>query len=437
MSRLRKLQTRKAALAKQFDELKAARDAEDRDFTDEEKTTLTRIEAQGKEISAELDDEIRLQEIERSLEVVPDANREAHERAEEKGKPDPAKWNSFGEMLAAVARADAPSRIVDPRLRPAASATGLGESVPSDGGFLVQFDYAKGLIQRTYEIGRILGLVSKIGIGATSNGLKCNAINETSRATGSRFGGLQAYWRDEAATVTASKPTFRQMELNLKSLMVLCYATEELLADTTALENVINVAVPEELRFMLEDAIVNGTGAGTPLGLANSGCLVSVAKETNQPAATIQYENVVNMWARLWSGSQPNAVWLYNQNCTAQLMSMTLIMGTAGYPVFMPPGGISGQPYATIFGRPAFPVEYCATLGTVGDLILGDFSQYLQIDKGGIQTASSMHVRFIYDEMTYRFTYRTDGQPTWNSALTPKNGSSSTLSPFVVLATRA
>jgi HK97 family phage major capsid protein len=81
-------------------------------------------------------------------------------------------------------------------------------------------------------------------------------------------------------------------------------------------------------------------------------------------------------------------------------------------------------------------VEHASTLGTVGDIALVDLSQYLLIDKGGMNSASSIHVRFLNDEMTFKFTLRIDGQPIWNSALTPAKGSN-TQSPFVVLATRA
>jgi HK97 family phage major capsid protein len=102
----------------------------------------------------------------------------------------------------------------------------------------------------------------------------------------------------------------------------------------------------------------------------------------------------------------------------------------------MPAGGMSGLPYATLFGRPVIPVEYCATLGTVGDIILADFNEYLLARKGGLQTASSIHFRFDYDETVFRFVLRLDGQPAWNAPLTPFKGSN-TLSPFVALATRA
>ena len=67
------------------------------------------------------------------------------------------------------------------------------------------------------------------------------------------------------------------------------------------------------------------------------------------------------------------------------------------------------------------PVEYCAALGTAGDLILVDLSQYVVIDKGSVEQAVSLHVAFLTDEQVYRFIYRADGQLQWNAALTPKS----------------
>ncbi len=118
-----------------------------------------------------------------------------------------------------------------------------------------------------------------------------------------------------------------------------------------------------------------------------------------------------------------------------QLFTMSLTVGSGGVPVYMPAGGVSGTPYSTLFGRPVIPLEQCQTLGTPGDIILADFSQYLLIDKGGINAASSIHVRFLYDENVFRFIYRVDGQPIWNQPVTPFKGSS-TKSPFVALAAR-
>jgi HK97 family phage major capsid protein len=74
-------------------------------------------------------------------------------------------------------------------------------------------------------------------------------------------------------------------------------------------------------------------------------------------------------------------------------------------------------------------------LGTVGDIILADFSQYAIVRKGGLNSASSIHVKFLTDEMTFKFSMRVNGKPMWKNVLTPAKGSN-TLSPFVTLQTR-
>ena len=290
-----------------------------------------------------------------------------------------------------------------------------------------------------FETGVLASRCRRIPISARANSIKIPGIDETSRAS-TRYGGILGYWEDEAALKTASKPKFRKIELNLKKLIGLCYATDELLDDATALEGVIRDGFTSEFGFLLDDAIINGTGAGQPLGILNAGCLVSVAKETGQDADTVVTENVIKMYSRLFASSRPNGVWLINQNVEPQLFTMSLAVGTGGIPVYMPAGGLSGQPYATLFGRPVIAIEQAATLGDVGDIIFADLANgYILAEKGGIQSDMSIHVRFLYDESVFRFVMRLDGQPVRASALAPYKGSSTndTQSHFIALAARA
>jgi HK97 family phage major capsid protein len=288
-----------------------------------------------------------------------------------------------------------------------------------------------------YEVGSLLQRVDMVGLSAGSNGMTFNAEDETSRKDGSRRGGIRAYWAAEAGTKTGSYPKFRQIELKLKKVIGLVYATDELLDDASALETWIMNNLPEELRFVVEDSIINGTGAGMPKGiLAGAGPRVSIAKEVGQAAATIVSQNIIKMWARMYAPNRRNAVWLINQDCEPQLMQMSIAVGTGGMLVYTPAGGLSAAPYGTIFGRPVLPVEYCATLGTQGDIVLTDLSDYQMIEKGGIQSASSIHVNFVTDESVFRFVYRVDGEPKHASALTPFKGTN-TLAPTVILDERA
>jgi HK97 family phage major capsid protein len=399
-------------------------EAEDRFLSEEEQKDIDKYE---EEIRA-WDESIG--RAEKLLAIEPE------DRSTEKPevKPTPAKdtekrFSSFGEQLMAAYRAAMPGGKVDERLSTRA-ASGLNETTPSDGGFLVQQDFVTELLKRTYETGILASKVKKIPISTNANGMKINAIDEDSRANGSRWGGVQTYWEGEADEITASKPKFRQMELSLKKLTGLCYATDELLQDAAALEAVIRQAFAEEFGFKIDDAILSGSGEGEPLGILNSGAIVTVAKEASQ-TDTITVENLIKMWNRLRSRSRANAVWYINQELEPYLYTLKI----GDKPVYIPAGGLSEKPYGTLFGRPVVPIEQCSAAGEVGDIILADIGQYLLIDKGGIKSASSIHVRFLYDENVFRFIYRVDGKPIWTKPLTPYKGSA-TVSPFVTLAKR-
>ena len=399
-------------------------EAEDRFLSEEEQKDIDKYE---EEIRA-WDESIG--RAEKLLAIEPE------DRSSEKPevKPTPAKDNekrfsSFGEQLMAAYRAAMPGGKVDERLSTRA-ASGLNETTPSDGGFLVQQDFVTELLKRTYETGILASKVKKIPISTNANGMKINAIDEDSRANGSRWGGVQTYWEGEADEITASKPKFRQMELSLKKLTGLCYATDELLQDAAALEAVIRQAFAEEFGFKIDDAILSGSGEGEPLGILNSDAIVTVAKEASQ-TDIITVENLIKMWNRLWSRSRANAVWYINQELEPYLYTLKI----GDKPVYIPAGGLSEKPYGTLFGRPVVPIEQCSAAGEVGDIILADIGQYLLIDKGGIKSASSIHVRFLYDENVFRFIYRVDGKPIWTKPLTPYKGSA-TVSPFVTLAKR-
>lgn len=402
---------------------------EERFLTDEENAQVKRFEDE----IAKWDESIKRAESVAAITRAAEAEQPEERSEEPEVKPIPAPaekgFRSLGEQLMAVYNAAVPGGKIDERLSTRA-ASGLNETNPSDGGFLVQKDFVSELLKKTFETGILAPKVRKIPISTNSNGLKINAVEDDNRTNGNRFGGVQTYWTDEAEKFAESKPKFRQIDLSLKKLTGLCYATDELLQDAAALEAVIRQAFQEEFAFKIDDAILHGNGAGQPLGILKSNAVVKQELEIGQ-TAKITAENIVKMWARLWSRSKGAAEWYINQELEPHLY--TLKIGDT--PVYVPPGGMSASPYGKLLGRPVVPLEQCPAAGDVGDITLADFSQYLLIDKGGINAASSIHVRFLYDEAVFRFVYRVDGQPIWNKPITPYKGSN-TLSPFVTLAAR-
>jgi len=348
----------------------------------------------------------------------------------QKGEEKPG-FKTFGEQLQAVRKACMGGG-QDVRLK---AASGLNEADPSSGGFLVQDDFAAELIKQTHDVGILSSRCRRIPISAKANGLILNAVDESSRVNGSRWGGVQVYWTNEAEAVTASKPKFRQMKLELEKLTGVYYATEEILADTTALESIVMQAFSEEFAYKVDEAILSGAGAGQPLGILKSKSLIKQAIEAGQDPLTVIAENIMNMWNRMPARQRMGSEWFINQDVEPQMWTMSLKIGTGGVPLYVQPGGLSQLPYGQLFGRPVIPIEQAEALGTIGDVMLLNMKEYLLIDKGGINAAESLHVRFLQGEDTFRFVYRCDGEPLWNSTLTAAKGGT-TRSPFIALDSR-
>jgi HK97 family phage major capsid protein len=409
-----------------------------------EKESLT--EAEGVELNGYLDQiEAKKREIDQANRALAALSSSPADRVEvvqdEADKP----FASLGEELQAIAIAgmEPGDRIagkatgtVDPRLRSRIrAASGMNEATPAEGGFLVGTEQSTALIQKAYAMADLASRCNRVPIGAGFNGLSAPFIKETSRATGSRLGGVRVYRKNEGAAATAAAPEFGLLDIKLEDMIGLCYATNDLIQDASALGAIIERSFAQEFSFKLDDEIVEGTGNGQCLGITKAAALVTVDAEGGQTADTIKMANIDKMWAALWNPSRGRAVWLINQEDLPQLSALQY---PGGAPAYMPAGGLSGSPFGTLKGRPVIEIEQASALGDKGDIILVDLGEYVLIDKGGVQAAQSLHVKFTTNEMAFRWVYRVNGQPAWATALTPFKGKSgATVSPFVTLAARA
>jgi len=390
--------------------------------------------APHKEAGAEKNDETIMQEYVKA--AVSDALSKDKEEAEKQIKDIPAYeqegyalkggFKEFGHFLRDVAEissnGNASKELSDWRRK----TTGYAEeNQDSMGRFLVPEEFSSQVLQKPYETGAILSRVTKFNMA--SNVLKIPAIGESSRADGSRAGGFLAYWKDELAQLTEKNAVFEEVRLEVEKLTALAYASNEILEDSVfSFDVLLGQIAANEFTFKLEDAIVEGNGVNKPLGFMNAGCAVGI---TRSSAAVIVWLDVYTMLSRIFPQSRPNAVWLANLDTFGQLASIKDGNNNA---VWLPNSNVGGAPFQTLYGLPVIYSEYCQTLGTAGDLCLVDLSQYLLGTKGTTQNATSMHIKFDYDAMAYRFTLRVDGQPWWNSALTPFHGTN-TQSPFIYL----
>jgi HK97 family phage major capsid protein len=326
-------------------------------------------------------------------------------------------FDSVGANLAAI---------MQNRVALSSVATGMGESLPSEGGALLDDDPTQTLWLRALDSSQLASLCDRQPIG-NGNKVALTAIDETDRDAG-RWGGAVGYWVDEASTVPSeTKPKLSRLEMSLKKFLAVAGVTGEMAEDTAALDVHFPRIFGLEAAWQLDHAIINGTGAGQPLGILNSGALIKVTPESGQGTQTIRPENLIKMAARLWGPSHRNAVWTTSNDGFQSLATATF---NTGSPVIT--YGEAGEKF--ILGMPLLLTEHNPTLGSVGDILLGDFSQYLIAEKTP-DVLSSVHVRWLSDDRVLRFRYRTDGQSLWRSAITPKNATT-TQSAFVALDSR-
>lgn len=443
-------------LHEQMEAIQAKADAETRPLNDDEKADMERLGAEFKAAEEDLTRRETMaartarlsQSLGRRSEPAQPGESGAGEGGE--GGDDPAAaarlrapaqprnqreqgkwgWPSMGSFARGVQAASRNGGFVDPRLIQNAPTTFGTEGVGEDGGFAVPPEFREAIMEK------VLGdesLIARTDQLTSSSNTLTIPVDETTPWQST--GGIQAFWENEAAQLTQSKPALDQVSVRLNKLTALVPVTSELLEDAPALDTYLRRKAPEKMDFRLSDAIVNGNGGGQPLGIMNGTSLITVAKEGGQTADTVVFENVNKMYSRMYARWRSSAVWLINQDIEPQLNSLNHPGDSS--PVFMPPGGLSQAPFGTIFGRPVVPTEACATLGDLGDIIFASMGQYLTARKvGGVRADTSIHLWFDYDMTAFRFILRVAGQPWWKAAIARFKGTN-TLSAFVTLAERA
>lgn len=309
----------------------------------------------------------------------------------------------------------------------------FSSNVPSEGGFLIPETLRSEILRVSLETALVRPRARVIPMETLR--VPFPAIDATTNQT-SVYGGIQAFWTEEGATLQSSSATFSNVLLDAKKLTTYCEVPNELIADSVgSFEALMDEIFPEALGFYEDYAFIAGSGVGEPLGVLNAGnsAIVAVTAETGQSTATIIWQNIVRMYARMLPTSLSRAVWIASIDTFPELATMSLSVGTGGSAIWIN-NGVEGPPM-TILGRPVLFTEKTNTLGTQGDINFVDFGMYLLGDRQAMSSTSSAHYKFASDVTAFRVVERVDGRPWLKSSITPKNGGPN-LSPYVQLATR-
>lgn len=426
---LRELQARKAKHVAAMRAITDKAASEGRDLTDDEVTAFDTERAALAGLNAAIEREEALIEAERSVTIPAAAG--AAIAVSENAENDPARgFHSFGEFAAAVRNAGNGIGAIDRRLTIGAAAPGIAgnEGSGQDGGFLIPPQFSTEIFTLSLEDDALLPMTDGTEVGG--NGMVFPKDETTPWGTD----GVRAYWQAEATQANATKPKLGTTMMRLHKLMALAPVTDELLADTSALDSYLPGLMARSIRWKTDEAILFGTGAGQPQGAFNSDAAVVVQKDAGQTANTVSLSNITNMIARLPVGSFPRSCWLITPDALPSLFGLQL----GNYPIYLPiSSGAQGSPYGTLMGRPVYVSQHVAAFSAQGDIALVDLKGfYRTITKaGGIQTATSMHLYFDADAAAFRSILRVDGQPKISKPIAQAKGANQ-LSPFVQLGAR-
>ena len=241
----------------------------------------------------------------------------------------------------------------------------LSEGVDANGGYLVPVEYDHRLIDILDEE----NVMRKLGTRIPTSGEHKINIAATKPA---------AAWIEEGGALTFGDATFDQIILDAHKLHVAIKVTEELLYDNAFnLESYIMQQFGKALANAEEDAFINGTGTGQPLGIlaATGGADVGV---TAKSATAITADELIDLIYSLKRPYRKSAAFLLNDQTLAAIRKLKDNYGQ----YLWQPSLQAGEP-DRILGYAAYTSPYFPAVAAGKPAVaFGDFSYYNIGDRG-------------------------------------------------------
>lgn len=349
-------------------------------------------------------------------------------------------FKRFGEMVQAVCvagrRGGGP---VDERLAPdgGREVRAIGETrtdattfsstfAGADGGFLTQDEHSKQILALALGEGSLMARTMQIPTSANTMVIPKDETAPWDTA------GTVIEVKQEGGALTQRKVALKEERIELHTYGSLAPVSSELMEDAAALGAFIQAAISRKMAFRLNNDIVAGNGAGEMRGIINSPALISASRSA---ANVVTAADILAVYGRRIDPlATDEMVFLIHPNVENQLLNAHILGTSSDQFVYVPPGGWSQRPFGTIFGMPVIRTQACKDLGTPGDFILANLSNYITLQKqGGGRFETSIHLWFDQGLTAIRFLMRVGGQAWLSAAVADLNGST-TRSHYVTLA---
>ena len=239
------------------------------------------------------------------------------------------------------------------------------------------------------------------------------------------YGGVTISWIAEGGTKPETQFYLQEISLEPKEVAGHMNCTDKLLRNWGAASSLIERQFRLAVIGSEDTAFLTGDGVGKPLGVLNVNNPGAITVNRNT-ASSVKWADLYGMYKNFYSAS---GVWLISKSCVDQFISMV----DAASNLVWQTSARDSMPQA-IFGMPIIWSTRVPTLGTRGDVSLLDLSYYLVKDGSGPIFESTNAVYFTRNITTFKITWNVDGQGWLKTPIPYEYSTSSTASPFVVLA---
>jgi HK97 family phage major capsid protein len=291
------------------------------------------------------------------------------------------------------------------------------EGVPSSGGFSVPEPLAAQWLDDSIESEIIRPRCTVWPMESASR--KVPGWDAADQTGGTLFGGFAMQFLAEEGEGDKQTGKLRAIMLDSKKAAIFVDISNELREDGQGFEAQLDRAMRTSIGYGMDQYFIGGTGGPQPLGIRNDPSKIVIPKETGQKGATLVFESLTKMFARMYPAGLQRAIWLANSTVIPQLLTLSLSVGTGGAPI---PAMSENNGQFRILTRPVLFTSHMPKLGDADDIMFVDLTQYAIAIRRDLKLEKSNIPGWTKDLMSYRALLRFDGQGTWNAPITPRNG---------------
>lgn len=285
----------------------------------------------------------------------------------------------------------------------------LSEGVDSSGGYLVPPEFNAMMIMYDAEPTLVWNRATVWPMAGEKLSFPKLQQNPDVDAGGfDHFAGVSFEWTEEGGEKPDTQPDFGLVEMIVHELAGYTEITNTLL-DSSAVNliNFLTRVFRAAWYWRTDKEFITGTGGKKPLGIVNDPSVLIVNRTD---VGTVTVDDILAMEAKLPAVFDPNSVWFISKKARAKLRGQK-VSETSKELVLQESYRDFAEGYAaTLLGRPVFLADgKIPALGSTGDIVLGNWSQYYIGFNNNFTMDSSRHFQFKKNRTALRCSGRVDG----------------------------